>query len=268
MKNTYNWLSPDYQVFIYAAQLGSISAVARKIGKDVGNLSRAITRLESLQGDPLFIRRQSGLKLTAAGELLYHSLIKASEAFNQSSLPTKKIIRIGFSPSVGFGFMGHFFPLLTENNLTPQFTFAPSIELYELLKKREIDFVLSPRSPKFPGVISAPLFSTKLCLCSKNGKVASKLIRSEMLFELAERLKNLKFEETLIINDDFILAKMLASSEDYMGIVPECILSNFPELKIINHQFKDEKVFAITWKGSNGVNLLKAGKNKIKVGPA
>lgn len=263
MKNTFNWLSPDHQIFIYAAQLGSISAVARKIGKDVGNLSRAITRLENLQGEPLFIRRQSGLKLTSAGEMLYQSLIKASEAFHQTIHPQKNIIRIGFSPSVGFGFMGHFFPLLSRLNFAPQFTFAPSIELYELLKKREIDFVLSPRSPKFPGVVSSPMFATKLCLCSRHGRITSKLIRSEMLFELAERLKNINFEETLIINDDFILAKLLAASDDYMGIVPECILSNFPELKIINHQFKDEKVFAITWKGSNGIELLKAGKQRL-----
>jgi hypothetical protein len=263
MKNPFFWLSPDHQIFMYAAQLGSISAVSRKIGRDPGNLSRAITRLEDLHGTPLFIRHQGGMKLTLKGNELYLSLLRASDAFTDSSRPAGvRVIRIGFSSSVGFGFMGPFFALLARLNLHPEFTLRPSLQLYELLKAREIDFILSPRSPKFPGVISSAFFTTRLTLCSRHGRPARTIIHSDMVFELAERLKNISFEQTVIIDDDLVSAKLLEHSDDHMGIIPECILPNFPKLKIIDH-FKEEKIFAITWKGSVGVELLREGKKAL-----
>lgn len=248
-----------------AAQLGSISAVSRKLGKDLGNLSKVLTKLEELHGEALFVRHQTGLELTIAGTHLLGALEKGREAF-QAGLISKdqSVLRIGFSPSIGFGYFGHFIPFLGELRLSPLFTLAPSLELFELLKKRELDFILAPRSPKFPGIISQTMFSTRLVLCSKYGKMAPKLIRSEDLFDLEERLRGIDFEETVILNDYFVAAKLLTSSEEYMGILPECILSNFPELMILNHRFADEKISVITWKGSPGVKLLKKAKDFYK----
>lgn len=264
MKDSNIWMDPDYQIFMLAMELGSLSAVARKTGKDLGNLSRTLGRLEKIHG-PLFVRHQTGLKATTAGNDLSRALVSATSAFSRSlkSLEASEI-RIGFSPPLGFGFFGkHFFPLLDELELTPQFQLASSIELFELLKKRELDFILAPRSPQFPGIISSPLFSTKLALCSKNGKTSSKLIRSEQLFDLEKRLLGLNIDQTVIMNDYFVAASLLSSSDDHMGILPECILSHFPELKVHNHSFLDEKVYAITWKGSPGVKLLKRVKQEL-----
>lgn len=260
-----NWLSPEYQIFILVAQTGSISAAARKLGKDPGNLSRTLAKLEKLQGRPLFVRHQGGLRITEAGSDLFRALESGTEAFSHAlSKKPVRTIRIGFSPPVGFGYFGeYFFPHLTSLGLTPEFTFASSLELFELLKKRELDLILSPRSPQFPGIISSALFTTRLALCSKNGRPARILVRSDQLFDLAKRLRNMQFDETLIINDYFVAAKMIAYSDEHMGIIPECILSNFPELKRINHKFDDEKISVITWKGSPGVELLRKVKASI-----
>lgn len=250
---------------MFVAQLGSLSAASRKLGKDLGNLSKTLAKLERLHGEALFIRHQSGLKLTATGIELYRALLQSNDAFTSALVsPTRTNIRIGFSPPVGFGFFGEtFLPLLTPLNLNPQFLMASSLELYELLKRREIDFILTPRSPKFPDIISSPFFTTRLVLVSKSGKSAPKLIRSQQLFDLEKRLSGLNFEETLILDDYFVSAKLLEASDEHMAILPECILSNFPELKKIPHRFDDEKIFAITWKGSPGVDLLRKAKELI-----
>ncbi len=263
METPLNWLSSEYQIFILVAQTGSISAAARKLGKDPGNLSRSLAKLEKIQGKTLFVRHQGGLRITEAGSDLLRALESGTEAFSHAlSRRPVRTIKIGFSPPVGFGFFGEFFfPHLSGLGLTPDFTFAPSLDLFELLKKRELDLILSPRSPQFPGIISSPLFKTRLALCSKTGKAGRILVRSDQLFDLASRLKNLHFDETLIINDYFVAAKMLAFSDEHMGILPECILSNFPELKILNHKFDEEKISVITWKGSPGVELLR----KVKI---
>lgn len=260
-----HWLSSEYQIFMSVAQTGSISGTARKLGKDPGNLSRTLTKLEKLQGHPLFVRHQNGLRLTEKGSDLLRALETGTEAFTTAlSEKPVRLIRIGFSPPVGFGFFGeYFFPHLKELGLSSKFTFAPSLELYELLKRRELDLILSPRSPQFPGIISSPLFTTRLSLCSRTGKPATTLVRSDQLFDLAKRLSNLQFDDTLIINDYFVAAKMLAFSDDYMGILPECILSNFPELKVLNHKFDEEKISVITWKGSPGVELLRKVKASL-----
>ena len=86
---------------------------------------------------------------------------------------------------------------------------APSLELFEALKRREIDFVLSPRSPKFPGIISRPLFKTRLTLCSRTGRSAPNLIRSNQLFDLEKRLVGLTVESTVVIDDYFVAANLL-----------------------------------------------------------
>lgn len=262
MKTDSIWIDQDHQHFLLFKEFGSLSAVARKTGKDLGSLSRSLSRLEKIHGE-LFVRIQSGLRATSQGEDLYRALTKARESFVQAAIDKVSNIRIGFSPPVGFGFFCEFFfPHLSELNLRPDFTMAPSLELFEKLKNRQLDFIISPRTPEFPGIISSPMFTTKLALCSRSGKLARKLIRSDQLFDLEKRLKGLTIDDTLIVNDYFISAKLLAYSDEYMGILPECILSNFPELVIHDHPFFEEKVYAITWKGSPGVELLKRAKRK------
>lgn len=253
------WLSPEFRQFLIIAEAGSLSGAARKSGHDVGNLSRTLNKLESSIGASLFVRHQTGLTLTARGRELVAALQNGAKAFQGSfRSEVSETIRVGFSPAVGFGFFGqHFLPSLSKLKLIPEFTLAPSIELYKLLKDRQIDFILSPRLPKFPDIVSAALFETRLALCSRHGNFTRKLIHSQHFFELEKRLKGIPFDETVIVDDTFVAAKLLTESDDYMGIIPECILENFPSLKILDHKFEDEKVHAITWRGSVGMNVLK-----------
>ncbi|AXE32039.1 LysR family transcriptional regulator [Chromobacterium phragmitis] len=56
--------------FVYAADLGSFSAAARRLGKSQSTISEAIANLEIDLGNPLFDRSSRQPALTAAGRLL------------------------------------------------------------------------------------------------------------------------------------------------------------------------------------------------------
>jgi DNA-binding transcriptional LysR family regulator len=261
MKKHLTYLSPEIEVFRVITETLSISAAARKLGKDAGNLSRMLTKLENLQGAPLFVRHQGGLQITEAGVKLSRAIEASVSEFQRSlSDVPRRVVKVGFAPAVGFGFFGNYFPELSRLGLHAEFTFAPSLDLFELLKLRELDFILSPRSPKFPGIVSRVISSTRLCLVSRSGKPGKILVRSAHMFDTARRLEHLSYDDTVIVNDFFVAAKLLSYSEDHMGIIPECILENFPELKVLPHRFDEETVYAISWKGSTGMELLRSLK--------
>lgn len=260
------WLSTEFRYFLLIAEAGSLSGAARRSGLDVGNLSRSLVKLEKSIGTSLFIRHQTGLTLTNRGRELQLALQSTTKTF-QSSFRSEisESIHVGFSPAVGFGFFGrHFLPTLSRLHLVPQFTLAPSIELYKLLKDRQIDLILSPRLPRFPDTVSAALFQTKLALCSRHGNLTRKLIHSQQVFDLEKRLKGIQFDETIVMDDSFVAAKFLSESDEFMGIIPECILEHFPDLKVLDHKFDDEKVYAITWRGSAGMNVLKEVRSNLR----
>jgi len=60
----------DLKLFIDVARLGGLSAARRVTGLSAATLGRRITALENQIGEALFIRSQSGYRLTAAGEAL------------------------------------------------------------------------------------------------------------------------------------------------------------------------------------------------------
>src|SRR3546814_20183262 len=67
-----NW--DDLRLFLDVARLGGLSAATVTTGLSAATLGRRVTALEREIGEPLFVRSQSGYRLTAAGEeLLAHA---------------------------------------------------------------------------------------------------------------------------------------------------------------------------------------------------
>lgn len=66
MKNDLNW--DDLRVFLDVARLGGLSAATETTGMSAATLGRRVTALERSVGEALFVRSQSGYRLTQAGE--------------------------------------------------------------------------------------------------------------------------------------------------------------------------------------------------------
>src|SRR5690349_7677322 len=60
----------DLRLFLDVARLGGLSAATVTTGLSAATLGRRVTALERQIGEPLFVRSQTGYRLTAAGDEL------------------------------------------------------------------------------------------------------------------------------------------------------------------------------------------------------
>ncbi len=78
----------DAPVFLAIARTGTLTAAAKQMGTGVATVSRRIERLEHALGIPLFVRHQTGYKLTDEGLALLpraEALEEAAEAFRTNA---------------------------------------------------------------------------------------------------------------------------------------------------------------------------------------
>ncbi|WP_199224623.1 LysR family transcriptional regulator [Thioclava sp. NG1] len=73
-----NW--DDTRIFLALARTGTLSGVAQTLGLGVATVSRRVDRLEQALGVPLFLRHQSGYRLTDQGEALLPRAEEAEQA--------------------------------------------------------------------------------------------------------------------------------------------------------------------------------------------
>ncbi|MBB3139312.1 LysR family transcriptional regulator [Halomonas organivorans] len=71
----------DAGAFIAVARLGTLSGAAARLGVGIATLARRIERLEAAMGVPLFVRQQSGYRLTAEGK----GLVPRAEALEAAA---------------------------------------------------------------------------------------------------------------------------------------------------------------------------------------
>lgn len=70
----------DAPVFLAIARTGTLTAAAKQLGTGIATVSRKIERLEHTLGVPLFLRHQTGYKLTDEGQALLPRAEKLEEA--------------------------------------------------------------------------------------------------------------------------------------------------------------------------------------------
>ncbi len=84
----------DARVFLAVARKGTLTAAARLTGGGVATVSRRIDRLEAALGVPLFVRHQTGYRLTDEGEALLpkaEALEHAAQAFEHQAAQESEV---------------------------------------------------------------------------------------------------------------------------------------------------------------------------------
>ena len=84
MQNDFGW--DDLRLFLDVARLGGLSAATKTTGLSAATLGRRITVLEQQLGQPLFVRSQTGYRLTPAGE----DLLERAEDVEAAMLSLKR----------------------------------------------------------------------------------------------------------------------------------------------------------------------------------
>ncbi len=261
MLNDFSVFSLEASYFKLIFEQKGINGAARKIGQDSANISRLLSRLEKKLGKKLFSRHKTGLSPTTTGEQLYVALTRAQDSFIASvdaETTATRPIRIGFSATIGYA---HFSAQLTQGlmdlNMQPTFTISKSADLADLLKSRELDFVIAPNNLKFPGLISKKLGSENLALCSRSGNLEPHIILNPDLIGLEKFIQNIPYQKRWMMKDYFVIAKMIDNTAQMMAVIPESLLQSHPRLKTIRAFSLDGNITALTWPGSIGMELLK-----------
>jgi DNA-binding transcriptional LysR family regulator len=253
-------LSMETLYFIEAFERKSINKAARALGRDPGNISRSIAKLEDQIGHKLFNRHRDGLRANPVAESLYAGLKNAQKEINQSldlNQETLKVIRIGFSATVAHShFNQKWQEAISKNNFKPEFKIAPTVQLTEMLKSRELDLILIPQPMKWPGLIVKRISTEAIVLASLSGDTTQVLITNPDLLGRHRLTEGLDFSAQWLISDYFVSAKFLTQNENLMGMLPEGLLSNYPQLKIIKRYTDVGRITAVTWPGSVGTQLL------------
>ena len=74
-----NWNIDHLPIFVAVAEVGGISAAARRLGEPKSTISRAIARLEEDIGLQFFVRGPRSLRLTHDGSQFYHHAVRILE---------------------------------------------------------------------------------------------------------------------------------------------------------------------------------------------
>ncbi len=259
--NDFGILAIDITYFLVVFEQKSINGAARKLNLDAGNISRAIARLEKNLGVKLFTRHKNGLRSTEFGDNFNAAVHEAQDSFSNrlaSNKNTNRHIRIGFSPAIGYSHFCHrFIQPLIDLAMTPEFIIAPSSQLVEMIKHREVDFVLSHNTVKFPGVIARSIASEGVVLCSRTGTEQKILILHPDMLGLERIIQSFNYETRWLLRDYFVISKILESNEGVMGLIPETLAKGRSTLKILRTFSKEGRITALSWPGSVGVELIK-----------
>lgn len=259
--NSFPFFSAETGAFRLVYEQKSIHGAARRGRRDPSQLSRTVARLESSLRVKLFIRHKTGLHPTSAADQFYRAIIRAERSFDHSVSGAEgesRQVRIGFSSSVGYSHFGSEFLLgLEEERLNPVFRLAPSIELIESIKKRELDLILVPAAVKFPGLIAKKVGRDGLVLCSSSGVEQKTLLVNSTTIGLTSALEQIRYDSRWTIDDYFVLSRMLAEKPNTMGVLPESLCSAQTGLKMIRRFRGQVPILALSWPGSPALTLLK-----------
>ena len=159
--------------FVKVAATLNFSEAARALFITQSTLSQQIRQLEQELGTALFLRDSHGVRLTEAG---YELLPCARQVLHDAQLCVDRVsdLQQMLAGTLNIGVTYSFSPILTETllefmKLYPKVKlniyYKPVAELMDMLRRREVDFVLAFRPPqKLEGIDTHILFQNFLAV--------------------------------------------------------------------------------------------------------
>lgn len=254
--------------FIKTAETLSFSEASKALCITQSTLSQQIKQLETELGTPLFIRSSHSVSLTEAGEEM---LPYARHTVNSAELCAARISDLNnmTAGTLNIGVTYSFSPILTETlimfrkmypDIKLNICYRPMSELMELLKSREVDFVLAfrPWKPE-DGVESHILFQNYLAaivaeghpLAEKDSVTLSELQRYDLAlpsrglqarnaFELIKPA-GYDFRIKIELNEVNILLKIIRQTM-LVSVLAEATIHNESGIKAIHLDFPENEL--------------------------
>lgn len=165
------------RAFLAIAAEGGLSAVAREQGLSQPALSRTLAELETLLGQPMFLRQGRRLVLTEAGALFRRHAAAALQSLEAGAAALRPgnggTLRVGVLPTVATRFLPQV--ALRFHALRPEILLAaetgPHFHLMRLLREGSVDLVVGrlPGAAEMAGLSFDHLYEDEIVLAARAG---------------------------------------------------------------------------------------------------
>ena len=245
-----------YRAFVVAAETGSLTKTAEKLGYTQSGVSHLIGALEDELGFQLLLRNHTGAALTQEGELLLpyvRAFLQASDAVKEAADSVNGLsrgsIRVGTVSSIALQWLPKLFSVFSERypNIHIEIFNATYSALEEALSASKLDccFVTMPSRPEFS---VTPLGKDRLMallpendpLADKSAITAADLIDQPFIlpaegshYDIGKLFRSVHASPAVRfdMSDDYAAIEMVRQG---MGItvLPELLVRDLPKNKI------------------------------------
>ena len=197
-----------YRSFYYVAKYGGFTKASKYALISQSSLSSNIKNLESSLGVKLFDRKLSDVKLTRDGKELFSKLEEVINILSDNV--EQKEINIGCLRFIADNYLDEIIKTFKEknSNIKINFNFSNTTELYQMLKKDELDLILCryPLFYKFEKYISV-----------------EKIKDVENVFVCSKKFYD---DNLIIMDDDYTYPLILPDSSEKRRIIEQYLIDN------------------------------------------
>jgi len=169
-------------MFVAAAEQGSFSLAADRLGKTPSAITKAVAQLEAELGTRLFERTTRRMALTEAGRIYLEGtrqaltqLQLAGEEVEQLQHELRGGLRITAPPSFGPAFLGEVCCRFMREHPQVRLEVDLNDDNDDLVEGGD-DLALSDGPTDLPGLIAQPLLENRVVLCASPGYLARKAL--------------------------------------------------------------------------------------------
>lgn len=154
----------DVRLFLAIADGGSLSAAARRLRVAQPTVSRRLAELESLLGEPLFVRGVEGATPTSFGERLLEPARRMAEwagdverVAQHTQTTPRGVVRITAPPGVAFDFLAPFAAWAKSKLPEVRFEVVSTVHFLDLAR-READLAVRTQQPRQRDLVTVASF--------------------------------------------------------------------------------------------------------------
>lgn len=252
-----NVLQKEISYFLAVAEVLSLSKAAENLGVQQSGLSKAVQRLESDFGHKLFQRKNNGLVLTRTGEHFLKAVKATKGAWEQAfrgiienSENPSGLLKIGFYPSFG----QKYFPAIVNSfaalypNMEIEVHTMSSTQVTRKVNDQELDIGIVISSIKFSEIVQRKIDTDFIAAFQKDAsKAPLKVLFNPDMHLSAPILRKYSDTKKIFIKDYELIAKTCRRS-NCLGLLPQSVAENFPELQQVGGVYLKADVSVITHK--------------------
>lgn len=251
----------NYYIFYEVARTKNITRASENLFISQPAVSQSIKKLEEELSATLFIRDKKGVRLTKFGEEIFQKVetaMLALKSIDGMAIQERELMRgsivIGSGSNVARELLALPIKNFLENFPNIQITQIEDVQtkMLNMLKKGEVDLVISQQNEQIKELTFTPLLEHKYVFIKKKGVEIKRFIKitkgsyTYELFEGFEKQNGIENHPDIIVSG-YRMAIELAKQGIGLALVPEFLVSELIQSGEVEVVFKDYQMPTVTF---------------------